>query len=199
MDHKVIHEHSLNEYYDRIQYNYNCFSVYSHKIHITGRMTHITTVDSRVCYQVEKLDDSYYYPYLTTSGLCVKITDDGATYFLRGKECDRVVFGHPDEVRLFFNHLGAWYDDCICFMSSSPHIRISGIVPVHKWSPSTKIGIGDLTIRGDVAKSDASALDVCVEILDAFSSPYFVFKFDGVGLFAFSRDEIKRYKKTGHL
>ena len=199
MDHKVIHEHSINEYYDRIQYNYNCFAVYPHKISITRRMTHITTVDSGSCYLVEKLEDQFYYPYFTTTGLCVKITNDEATYFLRGKECNRVVFGHPNEVRLFFNHLGSWYDDCICFMSSSPYIRISGSIPSIKWFQSTKIGIGDLTVSGEVAKSDASALDVCVKIFNIFRSPYFIFKFDGVGLFAFSKEEIERYKKTGHL
>ena len=196
MDHKVIHEHSISEYYERINHNYECFQMTPPDVR---KMVHITTQDSCNCYFVEKQGDDYYFPYFTTTGLCVKIINDGATYFLRGKECNQVVFSHPDEVRLFFNHLGSWYYDCICYVSTCDILITSNDAPALKWTPTTQMGTGELQSETQLIHPNASMLDVCTTIFDIFSAPYFLFKFGIVGIVAFSRDEIRRYKKTGHL
>ena len=196
MDHKVIHEHSISAYYERINHNYEVFQITPPDVR---KMAHITTQDSRNCYFVEKQGDDYYFPYFTTTGLCVKITNDEATYFLRGKECDRVVFGHPDEVRLFFNHLGSWYYDCICYVSTCDILITPRDQHAFKWTPTTPMGTGELQSETQLIHPNASMLDVCTTIFDIFSAPYFLFKFGVIGIVAFSRDEIKRYKKTGSL
>ena len=176
------------------------------------KMTYISYTGSPSCYEVEEKGGYYYYPYLSLSGFCVRINDEGVDILVRGRVHEEHKFHYESDYFRFFLQLGNHYEAYNCFDCSTGKLDIYSRRYSYNWDCSHAHGVDELYALGlynidhlseynvhHTITQEASILDVCVYMLKHHNAPYFVFDFGSKGQVAFTREEVKRYKMVGHL
>ena len=175
------------------------------------KMTYIYSSYSPYYYRVEEMDGYFYFPYLSLSGLCVRINDEGeVVVFVRGKKRETYRLNTPTKIQEFFDTLDTQYISYQCLNRSSGFLMVKDNGNVYNWDCNLpcdvdKIYTWDHSQRSYSHSSqhtiikEASILDACALISGVSSREYFIFDFDGAGEVAFTRDEVLKYKTTGRL
>lgn len=176
------------------------------------KMTYIYSSHSPYYYRVEELDGYFYFPYLSLSGFCVRINEKGeVAVFVRGKKQETHRLNTPAKIQEFFDTLDTQYMSYQCLNRSSGFLIVKDKGRVYNWDCDLPCDMDEIYVydhsptrysqssyRRTIIK-EASILDACALILGVSSREYFIFDFDGAGEFAFTRDEVLKYKTTNHL
>ena len=188
-----------------------CSVITQYSLGYRRKMVYITIPYLTRCYRVEEKHGCFYYPYFTPSGLCVKINNQEAITLVRGKEMETYQLGTLKNAFPFFRELADRYNSFQCIVGNTSILKTNHSKYIYKWDCShpcsvnelysfekTNIGLYSSKTRHTIIEQ-ASILDVCGHIYDLSPREYFIFNFNKNGEVVFTREEVRRYKTTGHL
>ena len=191
---------------DRLHYK-----VPTNSLGYNRKMTYISSPHLLPYYLVEGMDGYFYFPYLSLSSLCIRVSEEGeAVVLVRGKEHKTYQLDTRDKIKKFFDTLGDRYISYHCMNHAMDILNAQGSNCVYDWNGDyaysvdelytyTKNLVGYSPGTRHTTLKDATILDVCSLIYDLSDQEYFIFDFDEKGEVAFTREEVRRYKTTGRL